>query len=51
MANHYLDEIYINLYELNQIDGIEDIGMTTNGLLLKHGQKLYDAGLRRINVV
>ena len=24
--------------------------MTTNGLLLKHGQKLYDAGLRRINV-
>lgn len=36
---------------LNQIDGIEDIGLTTNGLLLKkHGLKLYQAGLRRINV-
>lgn len=44
-----------NLYQLierlKHIDGIEDIGLTTNGLLLKkHGQKLYDAGLRRINV-
>lgn len=39
------------IYALNQIPGIEDIGLTTNGLLLKkHGQKLYDAGLRRINV-
>ncbi|QYA43494.1 GTP 3',8-cyclase MoaA [Macrococcoides bohemicum] len=37
--------------ELNNIEGIEDIGLTTNGLLLKkHGQALYDAGLRRINV-
>ncbi|MDP4449147.1 GTP 3',8-cyclase MoaA [Staphylococcus hyicus] len=36
---------------ITRIDGIEDIGLTTNGLLLKkHGQKLYDAGLRRINV-
>lgn len=36
---------------LNVIEGIEDIGLTTNGLLLKkHGQKLYDAGLRRINI-
>ena len=43
--------LYQLIAELNQIDGIEDIGMTTNGLLLKkHGQKLYDAGLRRINV-
>lgn len=44
-----------NLHELiarlNQIEGIEDIGMTTNGLLLKkHGKKLYDAGLRRLNI-
>ena len=39
------------IYQLAQIPGIEDIGLTTNGLLLKkHGQKLYDAGLRRINV-
>ncbi|SDK50855.1 cyclic pyranopterin phosphate synthase [Jeotgalicoccus aerolatus] len=36
---------------LNDIEGIEDIGLTTNGLLLKkHGKKLYDAGLRRINI-
>lgn len=36
---------------INQIEGIEDIGMTTNGLLLKkHGKKLYDAGLRRLNI-
>ena len=36
---------------LNKIEGIEDIGLTTNGLLLKkHGQKLYDAGLRRLNI-
>ncbi|GGB08337.1 GTP 3',8-cyclase MoaA [Macrococcus hajekii] len=37
--------------ELNHIPGIEDIGLTTNGLLLKkHGQALYDAGLRRLNI-
>ena len=36
---------------LDAIPGIEDIGMTTNGLLLKkHGQKLYDAGLKRLNI-
>ncbi|TDM12895.1 GTP 3',8-cyclase MoaA [Macrococcus lamae] len=36
---------------LNDIPGIEDIGMTTNGLLLKkHGQALYNAGLRRLNI-
>ena len=44
-----------NLYQLiarlNKIEGIEDIGLTTNGLLLKkHGLKLFEAGLRRINV-
>ena len=44
-------DLYKLIYELNQLDGIEDIGLTTNGLLLKkHGQRLYDAGLRRINV-
>ncbi|OMP65750.1 GTP 3',8-cyclase MoaA [Domibacillus epiphyticus] len=36
---------------LCEIDGLEDIGLTTNGLLLKqHGKALYDAGLRRLNV-
>ena len=43
--------LYQLIEQLNEIEGIEDIGLTTNGLLLKkHGQKLYDAGLRRINV-
>ncbi|BFH62708.1 GTP 3',8-cyclase MoaA [Paenibacillus azoreducens] len=36
---------------LSSIRGIEDIGCTTNGLLLgQQAQNLYDAGLRRINV-
>ncbi|MBS4199396.1 GTP 3',8-cyclase MoaA [Bacillus sp. FJAT-49732] len=36
---------------LNQIEAIDDIGLTTNGvLLLKQSQALYDAGLRRLNI-
>lgn len=36
---------------LNQIDGVEDIGLTTNGSLLKKFAKdLYDAGLKRVTV-
>jgi cyclic pyranopterin phosphate synthase len=36
---------------LVQVPGIEDVGLTTNGLLLAgQAQGLYDAGLRRINV-
>jgi cyclic pyranopterin phosphate synthase len=36
---------------LCRIDGIRDVGLTTNGLLLAgQAQALYDAGLRRINV-
>jgi cyclic pyranopterin phosphate synthase len=36
---------------LKAIDGIRDIGLTTNGLLLAdQAQALFDAGLRRINV-
>ena len=36
---------------LMRIDGIESIALTTNGVLLAdRAQKLYDAGLRRINV-
>lgn len=36
---------------LAEIPGIEDIGITTNGLLLAdQARDLYDAGLRRINV-
>jgi cyclic pyranopterin phosphate synthase len=36
---------------LAAIEGIRDIGLTTNGILLAdHAQELYDAGLRRINI-
>lgn len=36
---------------LAEIPGIDDIGITTNGILLPHyAQQLYDAGLRRINI-
>lgn len=36
---------------LSALDGLEDIGLTTNGLLLKqHGKSLFDAGLRRLNI-
>lgn len=43
--------LYKLIQELNNIEGIEDIGLTTNGLLLKkHGLNLYNAGLRRVNV-
>jgi cyclic pyranopterin phosphate synthase len=36
---------------LVDIEGIDDVGLTTNGILLaEHAQALYDAGLRRINV-
>jgi cyclic pyranopterin phosphate synthase len=36
---------------LHSIEGIRDIGLTTNGILLAdYAQPLYDAGLRRINV-
>ncbi|WP_333655879.1 GTP 3',8-cyclase MoaA [Dissulfurispira sp.] len=36
---------------INSIEGIEDISLTTNGLLLKkYAQSLSSAGLRRVNV-
>jgi len=36
---------------LAAVDGIQDLALTTNGVLLaEQGQALYDAGLRRINV-
>ncbi len=37
--------------KLMGIEGIEDIGLTTNGVLLKqYAQPLYNAGLRRLNM-
>ena len=39
------------IVSLNQLPGIEDLALTTNGVLLAaNAQKLYDAGLRRLNV-
>ncbi len=39
------------IYKLSQIPGVEDIALTTNGVLLpKHAQALRDAGLKRITV-
>lgn len=36
---------------LRTIDGIKDMGLTTNGVLLKNKAKeFYDAGLRRLNI-
>src|SRR6516164_6732618 len=36
---------------LAAVEGLRDIGLTTNGILLAdQAQALYDAGLRRINV-
>src|SRR5438445_8573857 len=36
--------------KLAAIDGIEDLALTTNGVLLaEQAEELYDAGLRRIN--
>ncbi|WP_088006785.1 GTP 3',8-cyclase MoaA [Indiicoccus explosivorum] len=33
------------------VEGIEDVGLTTNGVLLgQYAQPLYDAGLRRLNI-
>lgn len=44
-------DLHILIRNLSSIEGIEDIGLTTNGLLLKkQGRKLYDAGLRRLNI-
>ena len=37
--------------KLTKVEGIEDIGLTTNGVLLgQYAQHLYDAGLRRLNM-
>ena len=39
------------LRKLIAIEGIEDLALTTNGVLLaEQAQELYDAGLRRLNV-
>lgn len=37
--------------QLNEVEGITDIGLTTNAVLLgRYGEALYAAGLRRLNI-
>ena len=39
------------IYSLKKIDGLKDITLTTNGILLERfSEKLFQAGIRRINV-
>lgn len=44
-------DLPVLLEKLSRIEGIEDIALTTNGVLLAdQAQALYDAGLRRLNI-
>ena len=44
-------DLPVLIERLAKIDGIRDLALTTNGVLLaEQGQALYDAGLRRLNV-
>lgn len=44
-------DVAVLLQRLLHIQGIEDIGLTTNGILLtKQAKSLYEAGLRRLNI-
>ncbi len=44
-------DLHVLVRQLAGVEGIRDIGLTTNGILLaEQAQDLYDAGLRRINV-
>ncbi|MGE0528744.1 MAG: GTP 3',8-cyclase MoaA [Bdellovibrionales bacterium] len=44
-------DLHLLVGMLCQIPGIKDVGLTTNGILLaSHAQRLYDVGLRRINI-
>ena len=43
--------IYDFIKDLSQIEGIEDISLTTNGIFLKENiEKIKSAGIRRINI-
>ena len=44
-------DLPVLIRKLSAIEGVEDLALTTNGVLLKdQARDLYDAGLRRINV-
>ncbi|MDY6843016.1 MAG: GTP 3',8-cyclase MoaA, partial [Thermodesulfobacteriota bacterium] len=39
------------IYQLSRLPGVEDLSITTNGTLLyKYAEKLYEAGIKRINI-
>ena len=43
--------VYEFLSELTRIDGLSDVSLTTNGVLLKDNiEKIYSAGISRINI-
>lgn len=43
--------VYDFLKELNQIEGLNDVSLTTNGVLLKENlDRIKDAGIKRINI-
>jgi cyclic pyranopterin phosphate synthase len=43
--------LHVLVKMLASVEGIEDLGLTTNGILLaEQAQDLYDTGLRRINI-
>ena len=44
-------DLPVLIAKLTKVEGIEDIGLTTNGVLLgQYAQPLFDAGLRRLNM-
>jgi GTP 3',8-cyclase len=44
-------DLPVLIRKLSGIEGVEDLALTTNGVLLKEqARDLYDAGLRRINI-
>jgi GTP 3',8-cyclase len=44
-------DLPILVYKLSQIEGLSDIGLTTNGVYLpQHAKALKEAGLKRVNI-
>jgi cyclic pyranopterin phosphate synthase len=44
-------DLPVLIRKLSAVDGIRDLALTTNGVLLaQHAEALYEAGLRRLNV-
>ena len=43
--------VYSFLETLNQIEGLQDVSLTTNGVVLKaNAERIWSAGIRRINI-